>query len=228
MAVKDFLNRLMERFPDMEMMPLSSQEIEAIVAAHPELPREYIDWLTAFGWGVIGNEEYIFHGGPVDPGDFFDPEQADTLHDVVVIGEDSYGNFLGYRRGVLGEVSACGSWQSLNGTTLIDFLFQRLLTSTSCQRDTEDTGNTGTKNICIINETESDITIQYTPTPEKTRQPVIGKWHWPELLSVLFLALLLGVGMVLFCLDSFTAFALPETPVTDRPPYPPSVVAPGR
>lgn len=96
----------------MDQTRLSATELDALLAAYPALPLDYIEYLRNVGWGETTSGRMIY-SGPVAPQEVY-PDLLDRS-DIVLLGDDFQGYCLGYDLKALayGEVTPEGIWQVL-------------------------------------------------------------------------------------------------------------------
>ncbi len=94
-----------------DQRPLTSAEIDRLVAEHPDLPRDYLAYLRDFGWGETPRG-HVIYSGPISPDEVYPQLPGDKQR--VLIGDDMQGYCLGYdfaskRYGVFSDF---GNWSS--------------------------------------------------------------------------------------------------------------------
>lgn len=104
---------LLENYPESQLELLSEDMKHALLARHPELPADYIQFLCEVGWGTIGDGRYSVYSAPIAPSFVFDPVTAKSLENVVLIGDDFAGGQEAFCFGKMGVVF--GSVDGLDG-----------------------------------------------------------------------------------------------------------------
>ncbi|WP_312525344.1 hypothetical protein [Comamonas sp.] len=104
---------LMENYPKSRLEVLSEEKMDDLLVRHPELPADYIQFLLEVAWGTIGDMDYSVYSAPVEPSFVFDPGTAESLVNVVLIGDDFAGVQEAFRLESGGFVF--GSVDSLDG-----------------------------------------------------------------------------------------------------------------
>jgi len=104
---------LLANYPDSRLELLTDDKRKTLLARHPELPSDYIQFLSEVGWGTIGNGRYSIYSAPIEPSFIFDPVTAKSLDKVVLVGDDFAGGQEALRLERNGFVF--GSVDSLDG-----------------------------------------------------------------------------------------------------------------
>jgi hypothetical protein len=104
---------LLANYPESRLELLTEEKKSTLVARHPELPADYIQFLREVGWGTIGNGRYSVYSAPVEPSFVFDPVTVESLDNLVLIGDDFAGGQEAFRFEKKGVVF--GSVDSLGG-----------------------------------------------------------------------------------------------------------------
>lgn len=104
---------LLANYPKSRLELLTEEKRGTLVARHPELPSDYIQFLREVGWGTIGDGRYSVYSAPVEPSFVFDPVTAESLDSVVLVGDDFAGGQEAFRFEMNGVVF--GSVDSLDG-----------------------------------------------------------------------------------------------------------------
>jgi hypothetical protein len=89
---------------------LSNSDTEALRARFPELPPDYLSYLSEVGWGEADSGRMIY-SGPVAAASVFGARFEDSS--IVLLGDDTMGYCLGFDRQshCLGELSQMEGWQ---------------------------------------------------------------------------------------------------------------------
>lgn len=94
----DFVAMMKEAKVGAGIKPLPAKARARVMRDYPDLPEDYLDFLTQVGCGSIGNSQYMVYGGPMTPSEIWDEAKAATLKDVVLVGDDLGFGFDGYQR----------------------------------------------------------------------------------------------------------------------------------
>lgn len=96
--IVDFLNSM--EFDDAvnESTPLNSEEINKLCEEYPELPEDFIAYLTEIGSGSINNCRYMIYGDLLKPSDIFNLEDIEDFENKILLFGD---NFAGTPAGFL-------------------------------------------------------------------------------------------------------------------------------
>lgn len=70
---------------------LTAEKKVALLARHPKLPEDYVQFLCEVGWGTIGDARYSVYSAPVEPSFLFDQMTAESLGSVLLVGDDFAG-----------------------------------------------------------------------------------------------------------------------------------------
>ena len=77
---------------------LNAAEIAELRTGYPDIPEDYLDYLSEIGWGSFRECQYVVYDGPIDPGDIFDSETVTSLKKRVLCFGDNFsgdpGGFL--------------------------------------------------------------------------------------------------------------------------------------
>ncbi|SFE22402.1 hypothetical protein [Paracidovorax konjaci] len=124
---------LLAHYPESRLELLTEDERGTLVARHPELPADYIQFLREVGWGTIGDGRYSVYRAPVEPSFVFDPVTAESLGNVVLIGDDFAGGqeaFRFERKSVaFGSVDSLDGRFGLVGETFSEFIQRWFVTT---------------------------------------------------------------------------------------------------
>lgn len=101
-------------------------KLDQIVQQYPNIPRDYLDFLGAYGCGEIGSSNFMIYEGPIPASEIYSGND-DVQDEILLFGDD----FAGYTIGV--DLSS-GSLVELDGfgrptkieSSLADYLGSRL------------------------------------------------------------------------------------------------------
>ena len=97
-----------------DQTPLTSSEIDQLVAEYPDLPRDYLGYLRNFGWGQTPRG-HMLYSGPIAPDEVYPQLEGDRQR--ILIGDDMAGYCLGYdfSSKKYGEYNDFGEWSTFDG-----------------------------------------------------------------------------------------------------------------
>lgn len=104
---------LLKNYPSSRLELLTKEKGDALLVRHPKLPEDYVKFLYEVGWGTIGDGQYSVYSAPAEPSFIYDPVTAESLGDLVLIGDDFAGGQEAIRFEEEGAVF--GSVDSLDG-----------------------------------------------------------------------------------------------------------------
>lgn len=104
---------LLKNYPKSRLELLTKEKRDALLVRHPKLPEDYVEFLCEVGWGTIGDGQYSVYSAPAELSFIYDPVTAESLGDVVLIGDDFAGGQEALRFGEEGAIF--GSVDSLHG-----------------------------------------------------------------------------------------------------------------
>ncbi len=90
----DLFDKIREQLTAGSRLPrLDTADIGALKERHPELPADYIQFLTEVGYGDLG--EVQLHSRPSAAKNFY-PASSESLESVLVFGDDKQGYCFGF------------------------------------------------------------------------------------------------------------------------------------
>lgn len=104
---------LANHYPESTLQLMTGEQSASLLSEFPNLPSDYVQFLSEVGFGTIGDSRYSVYSGPVKPSFVFDQVTADGLLNVVLIGDDFAGGQEALRFEDAGAVF--GSVDSLSG-----------------------------------------------------------------------------------------------------------------
>lgn len=80
-----------------KMRPSAPGKMDTLRSRHGNLPDDYNDFLTEIGYGVLGEDSFVFYSGPTDPVETYGVEFASQLDGILLFGDDMQGYCYGFR-----------------------------------------------------------------------------------------------------------------------------------
>lgn len=75
---------------------LNDASLNAIRAAHKNVPDDYLEFLQTFGSGEIESVGFMLYNGLLDVNEIFDEEAAVLFEGVTILGGDMQGRCIGF------------------------------------------------------------------------------------------------------------------------------------
>ena len=88
--------RIRRVLPASRFEPVPPAGIQSILAEFPGVRHDYLAFLREIGWGHLGESNFMFYSGLLEPSDIFDIETARSLEGVVLFGDDFAGWSAGF------------------------------------------------------------------------------------------------------------------------------------
>ena len=96
---RDFIQNKLLNNKISKLVEANIQMIETILFNYPEIPKDYIEFLSFIGFGSIGDSEYMIYEGPIKLLEIYENPQfkdEDLLNNIILIGDNFCGDLLGY------------------------------------------------------------------------------------------------------------------------------------
>ncbi|WP_299005965.1 SMI1/KNR4 family protein [uncultured Shewanella sp.] len=77
------------------LQKISSKESLGLFKIHPDIPQDYISFLTELGFGGLAQDSYMIYSGLMASDEIYDKESAEELKNILFFGDD----FMGYCSG---------------------------------------------------------------------------------------------------------------------------------
>lgn len=77
---------------------LRPAQVAALANGAYDLPDDYLEFMAKVGAGEVGDAEFMFYPGPIEPADIYDEEFAESLSDddIMLFGDDLSGHTFGF------------------------------------------------------------------------------------------------------------------------------------
>jgi hypothetical protein len=78
----------------MSLTPIPESELAILRAAYPDIPPDYLSFLSTRGWGELASGVQLY-SGPIAPEEIFGP-RAGSVPDVLLIADDFSGTSFAF------------------------------------------------------------------------------------------------------------------------------------
>jgi hypothetical protein len=117
-------------FPSSSLTTLGDAQLATIRDRYPGVPDHYLAFLRTVGWGRLGNSNFMVYSGPIEPSEFFGPDDASCLVGILFFGDNFSGWHVGFdtRNGweLVGVDSASPDPFPEEATTIAEFIAGRV------------------------------------------------------------------------------------------------------